>query len=575
MPLELTGFGLGISTVPLHWTQRIEIYRGVVPIRLGADALGGAVDIVTDSQPLRTSASAAYTTGAFDTHQLGLEARTHDADSGFYLRASGFHDVTRNDYLIDVRVPDELGRLRDAKVRRFHDGYRAGGGAVEAGFVDRSWARRLALRFFGTDFSKELQHNIDMSAPYGGVNYGQTAVGATVRYDAPLLADDKLAIDTVVGVGQRAIDFEDKSRWSYDWYGRRIRELENGAAETSNFASDLTQWEKRLYARAGFAYRFTPEHSARFVSALDMTHRNGEERLRARADRLDPLTSKRQIMQLTSGLEYALRAWSHRIENSAFGKHYLFQPSSDQVDTFENTVSRLDNATQRFGAGDALRIRMFEEWFAKLSYEYAARLPRPDEIFGDGARIVPNLQLAPESSHNANVGLLAQSVLPDQLGDLWLELSGFLRHSRDMIADMMAQDLRHLVFRNVSDVRTLGLEGMVAYQSPGRWIDIRANATWQDMRNASSAGFFAPFNDYRMPNRPWLFANAFAALRIPHFGASDAVLTLSWTTRYVHEFSATWETNESDGRHLVASQLTHALGLLYCRCGPVTRITSI
>jgi vitamin B12 transporter len=563
IPLELTGFGLGISTVPLHWTQRVEIYRGVVPIRLGADALGGAIDIITDLQAMRTSASASYTTGAFDTHQLGLEARTHDAASGFYLRAHGFFDVTRNDYLIDVRVPDELGRLRDAKVRRFHDGYRAGGAAVEAGFADRTWARRLALRLFGTDFSKQLQHNIDMSVPYGGVNYGQTALGATVRYDAPLLAADKLAIDAVIGFGHRAIDFEDKSRWSYDWFGRRITEHENGAAETSNFASDLTQWEQRLYARAGFAYRFTPEHSARWVSALDITHRKGEERLRARADRLDPLTSKRQIMQLTSGLEYALRAWSNRIENSAFGKHYLFQPLSDQVDTFENAVKRLDNTTHRFGAGDALRVRVVEEWYAKLSYEYAARLPRPDEIFGDGARIVPNLELAPESSHNANVGLLAQRVLPEQLGDMWLELSGFLRHSRDMIADMMAQDLRHLVFRNVSDVRTLGLEGMVAYQSPGRFIDVRANATWQDMRNASSDGFFAPFNNYRMPNRPWLFANATAALRIPDFGASDAVLSVAWTTRYVHEFSATWETDGSDDRHLVASQLTHALGLLY------------
>lgn len=206
---------------------------------------------------------------------------------------------------------------------------------------------------------------------------------------------------------------------------------------------------------------------------------------------------------------------------------------------------------------------MVEQWYAKLSYEYAARLPRVDEIFGDGATIVPNLELTPESSHNANLGLLAQQVLPPQLGDLWFEATGFLRHSENMIADMMAQDLRHLVYRNVSDVRTLGLDGTLSWLSPGQWIGVRANATWQDMRNRSDVGVFAPFDGYRMPNRPWLFANAALALRIPRLGAPSAALRLVWNTRYVHEFWASWETSEREDRHLVPSQLTHTIGLVY------------
>ena len=42
VPLDLAGYPFGVSNVPVHGVQRVEIYAGVVPIRLGADALGGA-----------------------------------------------------------------------------------------------------------------------------------------------------------------------------------------------------------------------------------------------------------------------------------------------------------------------------------------------------------------------------------------------------------------------------------------------------------------------------------------------------------------------------------------------------
>lgn len=41
IPTELTGFKLGISNVPVNLIERVEIYQGIVPIRFGADALGG------------------------------------------------------------------------------------------------------------------------------------------------------------------------------------------------------------------------------------------------------------------------------------------------------------------------------------------------------------------------------------------------------------------------------------------------------------------------------------------------------------------------------------------------------
>lgn len=47
VPLDYAGFSLGIANVPVNLVERVEVYRGVVPARFGADALGGAINLVT------------------------------------------------------------------------------------------------------------------------------------------------------------------------------------------------------------------------------------------------------------------------------------------------------------------------------------------------------------------------------------------------------------------------------------------------------------------------------------------------------------------------------------------------
>jgi hypothetical protein len=47
VPLELSGLGEDLSRLPVGELERVELYKGVVPLRLGADALGGAIHLVT------------------------------------------------------------------------------------------------------------------------------------------------------------------------------------------------------------------------------------------------------------------------------------------------------------------------------------------------------------------------------------------------------------------------------------------------------------------------------------------------------------------------------------------------
>ena len=48
VPQEGVGAAFSLNNIPAGYADRIEVYRGVVPVGFGADALGGVVNIVTN-----------------------------------------------------------------------------------------------------------------------------------------------------------------------------------------------------------------------------------------------------------------------------------------------------------------------------------------------------------------------------------------------------------------------------------------------------------------------------------------------------------------------------------------------
>jgi hypothetical protein len=386
----------------------------------------------------------------------------------------------------------------------------------------------------------------------------------SVRYALPRIGASPLGVQLLASYSHRTLGFRDTSRWTYDWFGQRTYERPSGAGELSGFASDIVQWEDRALLRLQLQYGLGTGHVLRLSAAPDLAVRSGEERLRVDAARMDPLSSDRSAFQLVTGLEHALRDSADVLDNSLFVKHYLYRPASDQVETLEDTRRSLSDTMQRFGAGDALRLRLHRVLVAKLSYEYATRLPRPDEAFGDGALTTPNLELTPETSHNGNLSLRLVAALPHRLGQLTVEAAGFVRRTSDLIVRLPAGDRVHGRFQNVVDVSTLGSDAALQWRSPGRRLGFDVNATWLDMRNASERGAFAPFYGQRMPNRPWLFANASWVFSAPNLAVARDELQLTFSTRYVHAFAPDWSGGDSDQTiGAVPTQLVHDLSLVY------------
>ncbi|QRO00441.1 TonB-dependent siderophore myxochelin receptor MxcH [Archangium violaceum] len=565
IPLELAGFGPNISNVPVNLVQRIDLYQGVVPIRFGADALGGAVQLVTDQEVRGTSADASYEFGSFDTHRLTAGVRHFQESTGLFARANGFFDYARNDYPMEVLVADELGRPKPTRVYRFHDGYRAAGGGVEAGFMDRPWARRLLLRAFLGTYDKEIQHNPAMTVPYGGVDSGDLSGGATLRFEQ--LFSQVFSVDAVAGYTWRQTTFLDLDQCAYNWFGRCVRELPQ-QGEIQPRAVERYVDQHTGFARLNLGWNVSESQTLRFSLAPTFVTRSGEDkRLRAR-QQVDPLDSERNLFSLVSGLEYELDALDERLENIVFVKDYLQLARAEKL-LPSGVFQPLEQNTHEVGVGDGVRFRLSQRLYAKASYEWATRLLRPDELFGDGMLINDNLDLKPETSHNVNLGLTFDT---EQMpaGAFRASVNGFGRLANQLI--ILTGKESFFTYQNVYAARALGVAGSAGWTSPGQYLALDGNVTWQDFRNISSEGDFGSFEGRRIPNRPYLLANGSARFQLAGLVSPQDELSLTWHSRYIHEFFRSWEgAGTRDSKMVISSQLLHSLALSYVtRAAPTT-----
>ena len=67
VPLDTKGPGLTLANLPVSMIDHVEVYKGVVPTWLCSDALGGAVNIVTQRKKTNFL-DVSYGFGSFHTH---------------------------------------------------------------------------------------------------------------------------------------------------------------------------------------------------------------------------------------------------------------------------------------------------------------------------------------------------------------------------------------------------------------------------------------------------------------------------------------------------------------------------
>ena len=173
VPQEGAGKALDLNNLPVNFAERIEVYKGVVPVGFGTDALGGVVNIVTNKQRRRWHVDASYSYGSFNTHKSYVNFG-QTLKNGFMYEVNAFQNYSDNDYYIDNYITEfgeDGSESTDTKkiyhVKRFNDTFHNEAVIGKIGVVDKSWADRLALGFNYSNYYKEIQTGVYQYIVFG------------------------------------------------------------------------------------------------------------------------------------------------------------------------------------------------------------------------------------------------------------------------------------------------------------------------------------------------------------------------------------------------------------------------
>ena len=566
VPLDIMGSSMSLNNIPVNLSERIEVYKGVVPVNLGSDALGGAVNIITNHQ-IANYLDLSYSLGSFNTHSISLTGQARDKKSGLTFKASGFFNYSDNDYKMkDVQIIEKIdednSRFVIGDYKRFNDQYKSLMGQAELGFVDKSWAD---VFFVGGSYSKTdrgIQTGTNQEVVYGEVNRGGDAYSVSMRYLKKNLFAQNLDLSFFTAYSDDKYRVTDDAYRKYYWDGNYI---ETNSSEMGGQATISNIQRPKFFIGSNLSYKINDAHSLSLNYTLDDVKNKSYDELLTDKDHNPGKLAKNIV-----GLSYQQNFLEEKLTNTFFGKYYgmlLEQPFAITNSTTGEAESVKANDSYN-GYGIASRYKITPTIGVKASYEKAYRLQRVEEVFGNGYLVVANPNLKPENSNNYNVGGYWNNKSLDH--HFFVEVGGYLRDAQDFISAVVYQSNSQISrYENTAKVLIQGLETDIKYNYQNK-ISAGVNFTYQSTLNntkypfGSNSGTVEATYRNEVPNRPWMFGNANLGYRKSDFIKEGNNLQLNWDLQYTHWYYLTWENYGSkEGKSVIPSQYIQNVSLSY------------
>lgn len=566
IPMDNFGASLQMSDIPVNTIDRIEVYKGVVPVWLGTDALGGAVNIITNRKANFLDAS--YAIGSFNTHRLSLNGAYTNPTSGFTFRGNVNYNYSDNNYRVLVPIREGNNIVDTTEVERFHDRYRSATVKLETGWVNQKYADNLLFGVIASGNDKQVQTGATMNSVYGGIIRNSQSVVPTLRYSKENLFAEGLNVSLYSAFNITKSEVIDTLRGvNYNWRGDATYTAgsNNGELRRTFTTLDDTDFNSQLNA----GYVLGPKHSLAFNYALSYFRREAFDKENPdRIENLFPRTLNKQVL----GLAYKFDP-TERWSTTLFSKLYLLHAeTSKQYDFALETqrVEALEASKRNFGYGLASTYFLLPGLQLKASYEHTYRMPWATELFGDGLFIQPNPDLGPEQSDNLNAGAAYGFKLGND-HQFHLESSFIYRDAKDLIYQVVKPGNPETYYDNLSETRTLGVEGSAKYL----WketLRLGGNFTFQDITDRAdlvynesytNTGYQRNFQKgYRLPNTPYMFGNANAGLTFRNVVVPGSVWNINYFYNYVEQYFLSWaELGSRDTKKVIPTQSSHNLEL--------------
>jgi len=547
LPLEFVYPAFSINNIPIDNISRVDVYKGVVPIDVGTDALGGGVNIITQQKPYN-ELKASYGYGSFNTHQANLSGSYRLAED-VTISATGTFNYSDNNYSMDAFVWEAR---EEQEVERFHDAYKLFFGDVALDIRNKPWADQFRLSANYSDFYKEVQNGGAITQfAFGDVNYEGTAAAYSLNYSKTF--GEKLYLATTTNYNNNNIIFTDTSANIYSWSGEVIQRNERQRGELGE--NSLTDRDfSNIVNRINLSYRLSPKDELLLSNLL--AHQTTVGRDETKSIERDFLTNNQYLTKNILGLQYQRKLLADKLTLAVAGKLYYFNITGIEA----RSSTEVTATGEQLGYYATAKYDFTERFFVRGSYESALRIPTFNQYFGNGANILSNVELQPESSDNFNLGFSYRNAT-DRAFSYGITANGFLRGQNDIIYLTTEQFQQ---FRNAEEVRTIGVEGdlFIEWRQLRLQYNItRLKQTYESIdSNNPSAQFLVgtPF-----PNNPTFFTNARLSYQLTDLVGEDDALRLYTQYKYVDEFNFINVGKVYDPANFVPVQHRVDVGLVY------------
>ena len=535
VPQEGVGSSFGLNNIPVNYAERIEVYKGVVPVGFGTDAIGGVINIITKKNRNKWFLDASYSYGSFNTHKsyvnFGQTFR-----SGLTYEINVFQNYSDNNYYVDTPVKDfttgAINKKKIEHVKRFHDTYHNEAVIGKIGFVDKKWADRLMFGFTYSHMYKDIQTGVRQEVVFGGKYRKGYSIMPSLDYRKRDFFVRGLDVVLTANYNKNMTNNVDTSSYEYNWRGEMRPLRMPGEQSYQNTRSDNNNWNGTLTAN----YRIGKAHTFTFNHVINAFRRSNQSLLNEDSEaNAIPKETRKNI----SGLSYRLMPTEHW-NLSVFGKYYnQFIAGPVATSSAQDDYIRTTNSVSAMGYGAAGTYFILKSLQAKLSYEKAYRLPTNEEMFGDEDLETGDISLRPENSDNVNLNLSYNET--------------FGKHSVYVEGGLIYRNTKDYIQRNISDlsggkygatyvnhgrVETKGYNISVRYGF-ANWVSVGGNFTQMNVRDnvkTVTSGTNQESLTYgaRMPNLPYQFANSDVTFYWRNLWKKGNTLSVTYDNLYMH-----------------------------------------
>lgn len=572
IPMDYYGSSYSINNMPIALIERVDVYKGVVPVELGSDALGGAINLVTN-QTVSNYASASYSFGSFNTHQLALHGQWR-FDSGFTSRLSAFYTYSDNNYKVwgkGVHYADEstgykaVEFTKENPAERFNDDFQTASVKLDLGFTDKKWADQFFLTMLVSDQQRGVQTGQTMAYVYGEMRNNEQVLMPSMSYQKKDLITKGLDVTAFAAYSYTEGVLIDTTTARYDWRGIQIGTNISGGEIGRNGKSLYTQKDRSEIYRFNGTYQLPSDFQLGLNYLYTSTRRTGEDPFSPvyRIPYLEP----QNIGSHFAGLSLETVKFDDRLHANVFAKYYSYLSSiNDVVYTTEYEVINHENQVSNWGGGIAASYRLLPALMLKSSIEQATRMPSPTEALGDGVTIVNNPDIKPEQSFNVNLGAVWGRYEMGTIHGLKVALNTFYRDVQDQLLFTVINGQGEGMYQNINSVKGKGVELDLVYDYDQK-LKLNLNGTYLDLRNSLKIDENGRDNILygdRLRNTPYLMANAGLEYSMRDVLQKESKLFTYLNAGYVHQFFLGWPSlGNQDNKNTIPSQLVFDAGLGY------------